>query len=185
MNSMRTKIIAFGALLLIAVAVIFFFLLQGEKDIMAGSPKIERPTSMPGPTAPVEPITDPRYKEPDTGNGVVGAEDPVKAVDPAYFTKLFLPYVDENNVPAGSGFAIESSEKLTVGAVFTAKAYPKGASVSDSRTVELGKGTVPSSGILKFNAALPTNLSLGSYTIEVSDGTKVFQTPFVIRPPMN
>lgn len=183
-NSIRTKIITFGVLLIIATVAVFFFLVQGEKDIMKGSPKEGRPTSLPGPTAPVTPITDDRYKAPETGTGVVGAEDPVKAVDPAYFVKLYLPYVDEYNVPAGSGFAVEASE-LPAGSEFTAKAYPKGADAGDSRAVDLGKGKVNSAGVLNLDAALPTNLSLGSYTIEVSNGTKVFQTPFVIRPPIN
>lgn len=185
LNSMRNKIIAFGVLLIVAVAAVFFLLVQGEKDIMEGSPKLGRPTSLPAPSEPRVTITDPVYAEPTVGAGVVGEEDPVKAVDPAYFPQLYIPYVDEYNIPAGSGFSVESSEKLSAGASFNAKVYPKGTSASDSRAIDVGKGTVPSSGILKFKAALPTNLSLGSYTLEISDGTQVFKTSFVIRPPMN
>lgn len=184
MNSMRTKIIAFGSLLIVIIAVIFFFAVQGEKDIMAGSPKLGRPTSLPGPTEPVTPITDSRYKVPEVGQGEVGKADPVKAVDPAYFAKIYLPYMDEYNVPAGSGFAIEAPGQ-TAGSEFTAKVFPKGSSVTDAKTVELGKGKVNSAGLLQMNAPLPTNLSQGSYTLEVSNGEKDFQTPFVIRPPMN
>lgn len=184
LSSMRAKIITFGSLLILVAVAVFFFLVLGEKDIMKGSPAEGRPTSMAQPTAPVEPITDERYKVPEVGAGVVGEEVPVKAVDPAYFVKLYLPYIDEYNVPAGSGFAIESAD-LVAGSEFIAKVYPKGASVDDTRAVEVGKGKVNSAGILKLDAALPTNLSLGSYTIEVSNGEKVFQTPFIIRPPMN
>lgn len=185
MNPMKTKIIAFGSLLIIAVIAVFFLLIQGEKDIMEGSPKLGRPTEMPAPAQPSMAITDPVYATPTVGAGVVGEEVPSKAVSPENFQKLYIPYVDEYNVPAGSGFALESTEKLTAGASFTAKVYPKGSNASDSKTIEVGKGTVPGTGTLKMNAALPTNLSDGSYTLEVSDGTKVFQTSFVVRPPLH
>lgn len=185
MNPMKTKIIAFGSLLMIAVIAVFFLLIQGEKDIMEGSPKTGRPTEMPAPAQPSIAITDPVYAPPTVGAGIVGEEVPAKAVAPENFLQLYIPYPDEYNVPAGSGFSIESIEPLTAGANFSAKVYPKGSDASDSRTIEVGQGTVPGNGILKLKAALPTNLSNGSYTLEVSDGTKVFQTAFVVRPPMH
>lgn len=183
LRTMKTKIIILGSVAILIAISSFFFANQYKTDIMAGSPKLGRPTSMPGPITLTDPLTDPLYKTPDVGQGIVGEEDLTKAIDPAYFIKLYLPYMDENNVPAGSGFAVESSEMLTPGALFTAKVYPSGSNVNNENTIQVGQGTVKSSGILKFDASLPTNLSLGSYTIEVSDGTKVFQTPFVIRPP--
>lgn len=126
-------------------------------------------------------LEDPRYAIPKVGEGVKGEVDSTKAIDPLYFNKLFLPFIDEPNVMAGSGFAIEAKE-LPAGENYTAIAYPRDTSKDNPLTVELGKGTVDSSGVLMFDAALPTNLSLGSYTIEVSGPSKTFTTPFVIRP---
>lgn len=184
---LRSKLII-GSILLVLVGIVaFVFLVTAEKDFKytpQGPDGEGRPTALATPLPPQEPITDPVYSIPTEGAGVRGEENPVAAVDSAYFLKVYLPFTDELNISAGNGFALEALE-VEPSSDFTAVAYPKGASKTDPRTADLGKGKADATGTLKMDAAIPTNLSLGSYTLEVSNGSKTFTTPFVIRPPLH
>lgn len=129
-----------------------------------------------------EPVyTDPQYAPPETGKGLEGPEKPELESDPSYFLDLYLPFVDIINTPAGQGFNV-IAEDLTAGDAYKAVIYPKGSDSSSPEAFESGTGTVDSKGMLEFKVALPTNLSLGAYILEVSGPGNTFQTDFVIRP---
>lgn len=183
-NSMKKKLVVTAIFLIAAIAGIFLMAQLVTKDLTEGSPKLGRPTEYPADTQPSYAITDPVYAKPEVGKGVQGDENPAVAVDPAYYIKLYLPYEDEPNVPAGSGFAIEAPE-VTPGAEFTVFIFPRGESKDSPAAVEIGKGKANGAGVLKMDAPLPTNLSNGMYTIETIGGGKDFKTPFTIRPPMH
>jgi hypothetical protein len=183
-NPMKKKLVITAIFLIVAIAGVFLMAQLVTKDLTAGSPKLGRPTEYPADTQPSYAITDPVYATPEVGKGIQGEEKPAAAVDPAYFVKLYLPYEDEPNVPAGSGFAIEAPG-VTAGTEFTVTVFPRGTSKASDAAVEIGKAKANGQGILKMDAPLPTNLSNGTYTIEITGGDKDFKTPFTIRPPMH
>lgn len=181
---MKKKLVITAIFLIVAIAGVFLMAQLVTKDLTAGSPKLGRPTAYDPPAYPSYAITDPVYATPEVGQGVKGEEKPQIAVDPAYFQKLFLPYEDEPNVPAGSGFAIEAPG-VPAGAEFTVTVFPRGATKDSPAAVKIGTGKANGEGVLKMDAPLPTNLSNGTYTIETVGGGKDFKTPFTIRPPMH
>lgn len=183
-GSMKKKLVVTAIFLILAIAGIFLMAQMVTKDLTEGSPKLGRPTEYPVAAQPSYAITDPVYATPEVGKGVQGEEKPAAAVDPAYFQKLYLPYEDEPNVPAGSGFAIEAPG-VTAGAEFTVTIFPRGGTKDSPAAVTVGTGKANGEGTLKMDAPLPTNLSNGTYTIEITGGGKDFKTPFTIRPPMH
>lgn len=179
-RSLKKKLlISFGLFVVFAVLAGFLIATVNVDKEPYGETGTGRPTSLPSYT-PVE-ITDPAYATPTTGSGVQGPEVKEKALDPAYFQQLFLPYEDEPNIKAGNGFNVKA-EELKANEKFTAVAYPKGSTSSDPATITVGEGTVDSAGKLSFIVTTPTNLSTGSYILETKGASKTFKTPFVIRP---
>lgn len=179
----KTKIFFSAALLLIVATVIIVLVISSkppELIIEEVNPIIgDRPVSTQEYEVPV--FTDPQYATPVTGKGIEGPEKPELEGDSSYFLDLYLPFVDVINLPAGQGFnAI--AEDLNAGDVYKAVIYPKGSDASSPVAFESGTGTVDSKGMLEFDVALPTNLSLGAYILEVSGPGNTFQTDFVIRP---
>lgn len=175
----KKLVIAVSILLTFSLAIVLFVNLTASKPDVLAETGEGRPTSLP-PYTPVK-ITDPAYAEPTVGTGVSGPPVKEKIMDSRDFESLFLPYIDEPNVPAGTGFNVEAKD-LKPGEDFTAVVYPRGSSASNPATVTVGKSKTDSKGKLALVATLPTNLSLGSYTIEVKGPSKTFTTPFVIRP---
>lgn len=178
----KSKIFFSAALLLVVALIVTVFAISSRQ------PKVEveetyeagqREISTQEYTPPV--YTDPQYAPPVQGEGVKGPEKPELEGDPSYFEPLYLPYINEINLPAGLGFNV-IAEKLTPGSTYTATVYPRGLDSSVPEAVETGTGTVDSEGNLEFIVSLPTNLSLGSYTLGVTGPDETFETKFIIRP---
>lgn len=178
----KSKIYFSAALLIVVAIIVAVFAISSQQ------PKVEieetyeagtREVSTEEYTPPV--YTDPQYAPPVQGEGIQGPEKPELEGDSSYFEPLYLPYMDEINLPAGLGFNV-IAEKLTPGSDYTATVYPRGTDASVPEAFEVGTGTVDSDGNLEFIVSFPTNLSLGAYTLGVAGPDQTFETRFVIRP---
>lgn len=180
----KSKIYFSAALLLIVALIVTVVVVMNQQS------KVEvEETYQAGPreisteeyTPPV--YTDPQYAPTEPGTGIQGPEKPELEGDSSYFAPLYLPYIDVVNLSAGWGFnVIVEDMNLTPGATYTANVYSRGQNASAPEAFEVSTGTVDSEGNLEFIVSLPTNLSLGGYTLGVDGPDDNFETNFNIRP---
>lgn len=112
------------------------------------------------------------------GKGVVGAENPAVETTPDFYSPLRLPFVDDVSVNVGSGILL-SSETMTETSEVTAVLHPRGIAGTDADvplTVTINKDTTEEDR----NVAVPSNVTVGLYTLEVSEGAKKYSAKITV-----
>lgn len=112
-----------------------------------------------------------------------GVQDTVKDVpqqSPLYFSEVILPFIDDVGVNPGGGFILGSKEKFIPNEELTTVIFPRGAS-AESPAAYTGKTIkVNAQGGLDAAYPLPTKLSMGTYTLEVTSANKTFDLNFTL-----
>lgn len=112
------------------------------------------------------------------GKGVSGAENPKIETSPDFYSPLKVPFLDDVSVNVGSGILL-SSETMTEKSEVTAFLHPRGtanAAADVPLVVTVNKDTPEEDR----NIAIPSNVTVGMYTLEVSEGDKKYSANITI-----
>lgn len=114
------------------------------------------------------------------GKGVKDTVAEVPPKNPLYFSKVSLPFIDDVGINPGDGFILESKEKFAPNEELRTVIFPRGESASSPNAYTGKTITSNAQGGLDAVYPLPSKLSLGTYTLEVTSSTKKFDLNFTL-----
>lgn len=144
-------------------------------DPYASGPAIPDST-LDRPTALSTPVPD--FKAP-AAQGLVGEEKPELAKDPSSFIEIKLPFAENQGIQVGDGFIL-SAFNLEPDMNFTSRIYIDGETPESDTAFDSHVIKADALGIIDSPFALPTNLSVGKYVLELSNPNKSFQIHFTV-----